>query len=218
MTDYARARYNMVEGQLRPNRVTDPLLTDAMGSIPRELFVPLARRPVSYVDEDLAIGGDRFLMEPRVFGRLVEAAGIAAGDVVLDVGCATGYSTAVLCQLADTVVATDPDAALVAQASATLNQLEIGNGVVFRAEVGDGFPDQAPYDVIVVNGAVAKVPPALLSQLADQGRLVVVVREDERIGHAALYQHLSGTVSHRILFDAGIPYLPGMAPVSQFVL
>src|SRR5690606_30153493 len=120
MKDYSAARFNMVEGQVRPNRVTDAALIDAMLEVPRELFVPEAVRAVAYVDEDVPIGGGRYLAEPMVFARLVQEAAIEPGDVVLDVGCASGYSTAVLARLAGTVVALESDPELARLAARNL--------------------------------------------------------------------------------------------------
>lgn len=216
MTDYVRARTNMVENQLRPNRVTDERLLAAMAEVPREAFVPEVLRGTACVDEDLPLGGGRYLMEPVVFARLVQAARITAADVVLDVGCATGYSAAVLARLAATVVALEEDAGLRARAEANLAELEVTDATVVAGPLRDGFADQAPYDVIVIEGAVEAVPEALSDQLGEGGRLVAVVGEGA-VGRAALFLRVDGVLSRRDLFDAAVPRLPGFEVAPGFV-
>lgn len=217
MSNFATARFNMVEGQLRPNRVTHPALVEAMRDVPRELFVPKAARGIAYVDEDIAIGNGRYLMEPLVFGRLLQEAMIKPSDVVLDLGCGTGYSAAILARLASTVVAVDSDAELVARATELLGDLGIDNAVALQGDLTKGYPDQAPYDVIVLNGAVAEVPAVILDQLGDGGRLVAVVQPESGIGTAYLHQRVAGAVSRRPLFDAATPLLPGFGPKPRFI-
>lgn len=217
--DYATARRNMVDGQIKPNRVTDLALLAAMGELPRELFAPAWARGVAYVDEDLKLAERRYLMEPLVFARLIDAAAVRPTDRVLDIGCATGYSTAVLAKLADTVVAVESDADFVRLAGNTLMQLGIHNAVVVEAATTDGFAKEAPFDVIVVNGAVGAVPAAITDQLADGGRLVTVVAPAlarPGPGLASLFLRTGETVSRRPLFEAGTPILPGFEPVAEF--
>lgn len=216
MTDYAAARLNMVEGQIRPNKVTNPALVTAMMTIPRELFVPKPLRGFAYVDEDVHIGNGRFMMEPMVLSRLLQEAGIGSNDVVLDLGCGTGYSTAILSRIAGTVVAVEEDAELAARATELLKELGIDNAAVVEGRPSEGYPAQAPYDVIVINGAVAKVPEAVLEQLGEGGRLVAVVSADGRLGQARLFQRIGGIVSGRVLFDASTPILRGFEPEAKF--
>jgi protein-L-isoaspartate(D-aspartate) O-methyltransferase len=216
MTDYARARFNMVEGQVKPNRVTDPMLLQAMLEVPRELFVPKAARGIACVDEDIPIGRGRHLVEPMVFGRLVDAAAPLPGDMVLVVGAGTGYSAAVLARLANTVVALEGDPTLAREATDLLARLGADNAVVVEGPLTEGYPRQAPYDVIIVEGAVAAVPEAILGQLADGGRLATVVSADGRMGRAVLFQRFGVTTARRVLFDAATPFLPGFAPRPVF--
>lgn len=215
---YAAVRHNMVENQIRTNRVTDPVVTRAMEDIPRELFVPKHLRGIAYVDEDIDLGGGRFLMEPMVFARLLQAAEIKDTDVVLDIGCCTGYSTGVLAKTAGTVVGVEDDADMAARASALLGELGIDNAAVVKAPLAEGYPAQAPYDVIVIEGAVAEVPEALCGQLADGGRLVAVVREKSGVvGKATLITRSGSGFGRRVIFDAGTPLLPGFARPTGFV-
>ncbi len=215
--NHTLARRKMVENQLRANRVTEDNLVQAMGELPRERFVPAPQAGIAYVDEDLAIAPGRYLLDPMVLGRLVQALEVRPADMVLDLACATGYSTAVLARLGGTVVAVEPDKALAALANETLNALSVDNAVVVEGEVAQGYPKQAPYDAILINGAVAAVPPALLEQLAEGGRLVTVVKDGPGLGRATLYRKLGGLAGHRVLFDAGTPLLPGFARQPGFV-
>ncbi|MEP2829076.1 protein-L-isoaspartate O-methyltransferase [Parvibaculum sp.] len=219
MTDFAAARHNMVESQVRVNSVTDERIIDAIADIPRERFVPTARQGIAYMDEDVKIVDGtppRFLMEPRVFAKLVQLAEIGNDDLVLDVGCGTGYSTAVLSRIAGTVVALECDEALAAQAGATLSDLSVDNAVVVTGALPEGYAKQAPYDVIFINGMVSSVPESLQKQLREDGRLVCVLG-DGVSGRARLYVRSGGSFSGRDAFDANVRFLPGFEPVESFV-
>ncbi len=173
--DYAAARLNMVESQVRPNRVTDTRIVMAMLDLPRENFVPKPLRGVAYVDEDVHIGEGRYLMEPMVLARLIQAAGIELDDVVLEIGTGTGYGAAVLSRLAGKVIALESDAALANSAAQTLGALGITNVSVVDGTPIQGYPRQGPYDVILLGGGVEYIPPAIADQLGEGGRLLAVV-------------------------------------------
>jgi len=207
----------MVENQLRANRVTEEALVAALSELPRERFVPEALAGIAYVDEDLEVAPGRTLLEPMVLGRLIQALEIRPADMVLDLACATGYSTAVLARLAGTVVAVEPDVALAERANETLNALSVDNAVVVAGPLEQGYAKQAPYDAVLVNGALASVPPALFEQLAEGGRLAAVIKDGPGLGRATLYRKQGGLMGHRVLFDAGTPLLPGMAREPGFV-
>lgn len=216
MIDHAVARQNMVSGQIRTNRVTDERLIEAMEEIPRELFVPHAKRGVAYVDEDVEIASGRYLMEPMVLARLVQEAEITANDMVLDVGCGTGYASAVMARLAGTVIALDVDESLASEAEKALSDVGADNAIVVTGVLADGFSQQAPYDVILVGGAVDHLPQALADQLAEAGRIVGVVHEPGTVGQATLWARHRGTLSSRSLFEASLPPLPGIVRPAQF--
>jgi protein-L-isoaspartate(D-aspartate) O-methyltransferase len=220
MADFAHARRMMVEGQVRTNDVTDPRLLAAMLEIPREAFVPATKIDVAYLDRDLPLRGSgaeaRFLLKPMVLGKLLQAAAVSETDRVLDVACASGYSTAVVARLAAHVVALEEDAALARAAADTLDTLGIANVSVRTGPLADGAVDEAPYDVIVFNGAAEIVPEGLCSQLRDGGRLVCVLRQGG-VGRAMLYRSVEGDVSGRAIFDATAPLLPGFAHPPVFV-
>lgn len=217
MVDYAAIRHNMVESQLRTNEVTDARLLEAIEEIPRERFVPERYRGIAYVDEDLEIAPARYLMEPVVLARLLQNARVAPDDVVLDVGCGTGYSSAVLARLAAMVVALESDSALAARAEELLADLETDNVAVVTGELGAGYPEQAPYQVILLGGAVPEVPQAIAQQLAEGGRLLGVVHQPGKVGRAILVVRRHGVLSNLPLFDASVPFLPGFEPVQRFV-
>ncbi len=207
----------MIAGQIKPNKVTNERIIDAIGSVPREMFVPKSKRGIAYVDEDIEIADGRYLMEPMVFARLLEAANIGPDDLVLDVGCGTGYSTAVMAKLADAVVALEENEELAELATDKLSESEAVNAAVVTGKLTEGVSKQGPFSVIFLNGAVDHIPEALTDQLADGGRLVCVFnRNGLGRGHVAIK---SGNVlGGRDLFDAGVPLLPGFAkpPVFQF--
>lgn len=207
MQDTASRRINMVNSQILTNKVTDDRVTGAMLAVAREAFVPRALRGVAYVDEDIEVAPGRYLMEPMVFARLLQAAAIGPDDVVLDIACGTGYSTAVLAGLAGTVVGLEDNEDLAGTTNARLSELEIDNALVVTGDLTAGYPQQAPYNAIVVNGGVERVPDALTGQLADGGRLIAVERAGPA-GRAVLYVRQNGLVGRRELFDAMLPVLP----------
>ncbi len=217
MIDFAAARLNMVESQIRPNRVSDPRLLEAFDSVPRERFVPEALQGIAYIDQDLEVAPGRYLMEPRVLARLLQAAAPQPEDIVLDIGCATGYSTGILAQLAATVVALEHQAELAELGNAVLNDLGTDNAIVVEGSLVEGYAKQAPYDVILIGGAVAEIPEAIAAQLAEGGRLATVVEEAPGLGRATLMENHAGILSQRALFDAGTPLLPGFEKAAGFV-
>ena len=208
MSEFAAARESMVLSQLQPDRVSDQRIRDAMGDVPRERFVPELFKTVAYVDEDLELAPGRYLMEPRVFGRLIQAASIGPHDVVLDVGCGSGYSSAVIARLAGTVVALESDQELRELATSNLEQLSVDNVVVVSGDLSQGYASEAPYDVVFINGAVAEVPAALVEQLANGGRLVSVI-ESDTVGKGTLVTSQDGQIDSVDLFDAQVPFLIG---------
>ncbi len=217
-TDFAAQRRNMVESQLRPNKITDEGILCVMEQLPRELFVPPLAADISYIDEDIQVAPGRYLMEPMLLARMVQTAAIMRGDHVLEIACGTGYGTALLANLSDYVSAIDTDSALLAAAAANLRQLDLRASLT-AAPLERGLPEQGPYDVILVSGAVADVPAAWGAQLAEGGRLLVIVRADNGVaqtGVARLYTKTGGVLAVSVLFDAQTPYLPGMAPRPSF--
>lgn len=208
MADFAALRQTMVDTQLRTNKVTDANVLAAMGSIPREIFVSEDRASLAYIDEDIRIGKSRCMVEPMILARMIQATEIGPEDVVLDVACGAGYSAAVLGHIARAVVAVESDTDLAGAASARITRLGLDNVVIEMGPINAGWADQAPYDVIIVNGACGEMPDAILAQLADGGRLCAIMRGENGTGMAKLFVKSGGVVSSRGLFDASVPALP----------
>lgn len=221
--DFAAARFNMVECQIRPNKVRDERVLNALGTLPREQFVPSMMASLAYIDEDLQVAPGRFLLEPMVLARLLEEADIKPQDRVLDIASATGYSTVVLSMLAQEVTGVESDPALQKQAVNNLATMQASNASVQLNALVEGYKGKAPYDVILINGAIETLPEALLEQLAEGGRLAAVIRcygpaKAAHTGEARLYEKINGHVSHRALFDANVKLLPGFEAKRTFTL
>ena len=217
MFDTATARRMMVDGQVRTAGITDLDLIAAMLAVPRERFVPQPLSEQAYRDGDIAIGDGRVLLKPMVLAKLIQAARVRGGDRVLDVGCGTGYSSAVLARLAGAVVALEEDAALARQAKETLAATDGGSRVtVATAPLTAGWPEAAPYDVILLNGATEIVPETLGRQLKPDGRLACIFGRGPT-GKAMIYRQIEGQLVGRPVFDAAAPVLPGFVAPLAFV-
>jgi protein-L-isoaspartate(D-aspartate) O-methyltransferase len=214
--DYETARRNMVEGQIRTNKVTHEALLAALASVPRERFVPAERAPVAYVDDDIALGGGRYLMEPMIFARLVQEADPKRTDNVLIVGSATGYGAAVLAPLVKSVTALESDAALAARGREQFARLSVIGAAQVEGPLAQGWQRGSPYDLIVLEGAVEQIPQALFDQLADGGRLMAVIA-GQGVGRAILHTKSANILSHRAIFDAAVHPLPGFQAARGFV-
>lgn len=211
----------MVDNQLRTTDVTDKSLLQAFLDVPREKFVPSARLPLAYIDDDVLVSaatagsGARYLMQPSPFAKLVQLTNIQPHDIVLDVGCATGYSGAVISRIAGSVIALESDTDLADQAATILSELGYDNVAVVNGSLEQGFPSEAPYDVIIIEGSVDHVPGTLFEQLKDGGRLAVVEGAGNA-GKAMLYGKNDGVVSGRRAFNSAVKPLPGFEKVSEF--
>lgn len=216
MIDYKAARTKMVDNQIRTTDVTSHAVLDAFLTVAREEFVPEALKPLAYIDNDIQISPGRYLMEPSPLAKLIQLAAVRSGDVVLEVGCGTGYASAILSRLGGSVVALESDEALAATATETLARLGYDNVAVVTGDLEKGYAPEAPYDVIFVHGAVEIVPEALFAQLRDGGRLVVV----EGYGNASqarLYIKEGGRTSERDVFNTSVKPLPGFRKAKEFV-
>ena len=223
MQDSALMRQNMVESQIRPNDVTDLRILTAMLRTPRETCVPASMRALAYMDQDIAltmsdepVSEARYLMAPMPFARLIQLADIMSTDLVLDIGCVTGYSTAIIAQLAESVVGLDENADLVDAASKNLQELGIDNAAIVKGDLRAGYPAEGPYNVIVMEGSVVQVPDVLFDQLKEGGRLVAI-SSSEHLGQAVLYRKNDGKISQWPAFDAHVAPLRAFAGKPQFV-
>lgn len=217
LMDFAAARRHMVDSQLRTNTVMDPALLDAFLNVPRERFAPPTLQDTAYVDDDLPLGRGRAMLEPMVLARLLQGAEIGADDSVLDIGCGSGYGAAIMARVAKSVVAVEEDAELAKQARARLAEFGMLHTQVVEGPLTAGHAAGAPYDLIVIEGAVTFVPDAIAAQLRDGGRLATVVRDRAGMGEAMLMTRINGVLSRRPIFDAGTPLLPGFARAPSFV-
>ena len=217
--DFEQLRRNMVDSQIRTNDVTDLRLLDAILSVPREWFVPPARRELAYTDEDVEVGAGaakRYLMKPLVLARLIQLADVRPGDSVLEIGSGTAYSSAIMSRVAAEVVALDDNAEMAERANEALAASGCGNVVTVTGPIGKGFVGKAPYDVIFVNGAVDEVAAIFFGQLKEDGRLVAVEGYGNA-GVAKLYTKHDGHVASRKVFNASVKPLPGLRKEPGFV-
>jgi len=219
MIDFAAARRKMVDNQLRTSAITDRRLLAAMLQVPRENFVPAGRRDLAYIDEPHLLttsGAPRYLSAPAPFGKLVQLANVNTSDKLLDLGCGTGYSAAVLASLCDQVVAVESEPMLAAAARLNLLALGLDNAAVVEGPIENGARGQGPFDVIVLEGAVEVVPEALLAQLADGGRLVALIRQGAAAA-AHIFVKSGRDVASRTEFNTTLPPLPGGEAPAEFV-
>ena len=217
MSEFATRRVMMVDTQVRPSDVTKFPIIDAMLTVPRETFVPDDKREVAYVGENLPLAPGRVVLEARTLAKLLEALDVQPGDLVLDLGCGLGYSTAVIARLAETVVAVEEDEALAADAQRILSEEGVDNAVVVTGKLTDGAAKCAPYDVITVEGGVEVMPESLLSQLKDGGRIGAVFM-DGAVGTARIGYRIDGSMTWRSVFNAAAPVLPGFRKAQGFTL
>lgn len=217
MSEFAARRVMMVDTQVRPSDVTKFPIIAAMLAVPREVYLPWDRREAAYVGENVDIGADRVMLEPRTLAKMLDALDILPTETVLDIGCGLGYSTAIIARLAEAVVAIEENDAMASDAQRCLSAENVDNAAVLVAPLHMGDAKHAPYDVIMVQGGVEAVPDALIAQLKDGGRIGAVFMEGAlgvaRVGHKA-----NGRVTWRFAFNATAPVLSGFRAVRAFVL
>jgi protein-L-isoaspartate(D-aspartate) O-methyltransferase len=217
MTVYDAARVNMIESQLRPNKVTDERVIGAFMRLRRELFVPERLRGVAYVDDDLPLGGGRYMMRPMIAARLLQAADVEAKDTALVVGAGVGYEAALLAQLARSVVALEENPELARIGRSALVDHRFASVNYVEAPLPLGHRQRAPYDLILFAGAVTEIPAEINGQLAEGGHIAVVLRQHGCVGRATLITRTGGAFAPRVMFDAATPLLPGFAAKPAFV-
>lgn len=217
MTEFADRRRMMVDTQVRPSDVTKFPIIKAMLSVPRERFVPDAQREAAYADAMVSLGDGRSLLEPRTFAKMLDAANIAADEVVLDVASGLGYSAAVAAQIAQLVIAVEQDEAMADEAQTLLMDTGADNAVVHAGPLTQGAAEHGPYDVILIEGGVESVPETLLDQLKDGGRIVALFMEGT-LGSVRLGRKVGSRVSWRFVFNATAPVLPGFEHAREFIL
>lgn len=216
MTDFATRRTFMVDTQVRPSDVTKCPVIDAMLSVPREAFVPDEKREAAYVGENLDLGEGRVVLEARTLAKMLDALDIQNDDVVLDIGCGLGYSSAVIAKMADAVVAVE-EARFADEAQTLLSDQGYDNVAVVEGELREGATKSGPYDVIILQGAVETLPEAIEAQLDEGGRIAALWQEGS-LGVVRIGYKLDGRVNWRFSFNAGAPVLPGFARHEEFTL
>ncbi len=217
MTNFAARRTMMVDTQVRPSDVTKFPIIDAMLSVPREVFVPRALREAAYVGENVDLGGRRVVLEPRTLAKMLDALEIQGDELVLDIGCALGYSTAIMARMAELVVAVEEDEFMAQDAQGLLSENGADNVVVHHGPLTDGAPEHGPYDVIAIQGAVEHLPDGITDQLKDGGRIACLFMEGA-LGVVRIGYKIDGDVSWRFAFNAGAPVLPGFEKHAAFTL
>ncbi|MFT7108233.1 MAG: protein-L-isoaspartate(D-aspartate) O-methyltransferase [Yoonia sp.] len=207
----------MVDTQVRPSDVTKFPIIDAMLAIPREAYVPDNKREAAYIGDNLTLDKGRVMLEPRTLAKMLEVLDVQPSHVALDVACGFGYSTAILSKLCDFVVAVEDDEARAAEAQSILSQNGIDNAAVMKHTLTEGAAKSGPYDVIIVQGGVEKMAPALTDQLREGGRIACIFLEGNlgvvRVGHK-----IDGAVNWRFAFNASAPVLKGFENRAEFAL
>lgn len=217
MTDFQARRTMMVDTQVRPSDVTKFPIIDAMLAVPREEFVPSAKREAAYVDGNLEISADRVMLEPRTLGKMLDALSLQNSDLVLDLGAGYGYSSAVMAHIAQAVVAVESDEAMATEAQSILSDENADNVIVHQGDLNAGAAEHGPYDVIAVQGGVETIPDALLDQLKEGGRIAALFM-DGALGEMRVGRKIDGRVNWRLAFNASAPVLAGFETTRDFAL
>lgn len=217
MFDFPAARDHMVNCQIRTSDVTDHAVIKAFKSVSRENFVPKSQHALAYGDSHINLGEGRYMIKPRDFSKMVQAADIQPTDVVLDIASGRGYSSAILAHLCETVVSLETTDQAVEKASERLISADISNVAVVKGDLKLGASDHGPFDVIFVNGAINAVPKTWTDQLANNGRLVCVLQSGP-IGHASVFKRSGDVIGEQIIFDTSLAVLPGFERQAEFVL
>ncbi|WP_114284580.1 protein-L-isoaspartate O-methyltransferase family protein [Candidatus Halocynthiibacter alkanivorans] len=216
MSDYAQRRTVMVDTQVRPSDVTKFPIIEAMLSVPREIFVPTEKREAAYIGENVDLGGNRVVLEPRTLAKMLDALNIQKNEMVLDLGCGLGYSAAVIARMAEAVVAVEEDN-LAADAQVALSEIGADNVILETGAISAGAPQHGPYDVITIQGAVENLPDGIISQLKEGGRIGCLMAEGN-LGIVRIGYKINDVMNWRFAFNAGAPVLPGFEADREFVL
>lgn len=217
MPDFAKRRLMMVDTQVRPSDVTRYPIIDAMLAVPREIYVPIDRIEAAYMGENLTLGPDRVLLEPRTLAKMLDALALGPQDLVLDIGAGLGYGAAVMARMVAAVVAVEEDPAMAAEAERTLAAEAVHTVAVVQGPLAEGAPQHGPYDAVIIEGAVEQIGDAILAQIKDGGRIAALFAEGP-LGAVRIGYKNGDNVTWRFDFNAGAPVLPGFRKSVQFVL
>ena len=217
MTDYSARRVTMVDTQIRPSDVTKFPIIEAMLNVPRELFMPPDLREAAYSGNNIDLGEGCVMLEPRTLAKMLDVLDIQNDELVLDIGCGYGYSSAVISRLAEAVVAVEQNSGYISEASESLTETGIDNVLVEDRMLGDGASEHGPYDVIIIQGAIERLSDNIKNQLKDGGRICAIFRENA-LGVVRIGYMKNGDINWRFAFNANAPVLPGFEKPLSFTL
>ncbi|MBT8152632.1 protein-L-isoaspartate O-methyltransferase [Epibacterium ulvae] len=217
MTDFAERRRMMVDTQVRPSDVTKYPIIEAMLAVPREQFVPNAQAEGAYADQNVPLGNGRVMVEARTLAKTLDALDINNDEMVLDLACGLGYSTAVVARMAQMVIGVEEDTSMASEAASLLSDVGADNAIVHEGPLADGAAEHGPYDVILVQEAVETLPDDLLAQLKDGGRIAALIMTGA-LGEVKIGYKANGAISWRFAFNATAPVLPGFEAAKEFAL
>jgi Protein-L-isoaspartate carboxylmethyltransferase len=217
MADFTQLRTTMVDTQVRPSDVTKFPIIEAMLTVPRENFVPASKREVAYVGEHVDLGGGRVVLDPRVLAKMLDVLNIGNNELVLDLGCGMGYSSAVIARMAQAVVAVEEDADMARDAAAALSENGSDNVILETGPIAAGAPQHGPYDAVILQGGVEEMPEAILSQVKENGRICAIFL-DGALGIVRIGYKIDGEITWRMVFNATAPILPGFEKRAEFAL
>ncbi len=217
MTDYAALRTTMVDTQIRPSDVTKFTVIEAMLNVPREAYVPDSQRDAAYVDTCVDLEKGRVVLDARTLAKMLDALDIQNDELVLDVGCGLGYSSAIVARMAEAVIAVEDDEARANEAQSTLSEQGVDNAVLHTGALTAGAPEHGPYDVILLQGGVEQIPDTLLAQLKEGGRIAALFVEGA-LGVVRVGYKIDGDINWTFAFNAGAPVMPGFEKPRAFQL
>lgn len=209
-------RQNMIKSQLKANDINDPRLLLALKEIPRESFVPELFKTLAYMDQEIKLSENRYLLSPHTQAQLIQAANIKLNHRVLDIACGTGYTTILLSVMARKVFGLEVEASLIAQAEGNLSKFSVPNATIFNGNLIDGLPEESPFEAIIINGMVDFVPKSLLMQLAEGGTLVTITPCKNNLGYVTRYERTGTTFSKILLKEVTAPSLIEFREIKGF--
>ena len=214
--DFNFLRKNMVDCQLKPNKIINLDLIDAFLKVPREIFVNKKNINQCYLDVNINLTKNRFLLNPMVSARLIQSLNISKDDTVLTIGSGVGYNSVILSYLCNTVIGIESIKSFYDFSSEILIKLQVNNVVFIKTKIENGFSEQQPYDCIIIEGGVNHIPIEILNQLTENGRLVAVEIKDSHVGKAIMYQRHGKQFTKNYLFDAFVPVFEGFKKIQRF--
>lgn len=217
MSDFLIMRQNMVKGQVLPENVVNPLLIDALFTIPREKFVPCQLARIAYMDRNFPLTKGRCLLRPATLARLLEALNPKSLDKILYIGAGTGYGPALLNHMATHIVALDSEETFTQEAERLVDELKLSSIQVVLGSLAEGWEKEAPYDKILIEGCVEFIPMKVVSQLQEGGQLITIKRHKGKESIAVKIERKQGVFTENFLFDAFAPRLPSFQEQKMFV-